>query len=213
MPLRKRTTPQTQPACGGNQHLAPDADFLLSSSQYNTTREEWIARLAITDSLTDLYNRRQFNRLVEAEISKARRYSRPLSVIMFDIDFFKRINDTFGHTIGDIVLKIVARVTKKTLRVSDIPARYGGEEFIILLPETAALKAAVIAERLRRQIELTTAQGEECPAVTASFGVSEYLFEEMNSSPIELAVSRFLENVDRALYASKNAGKNRVTIL
>ena len=174
--------------------------------------EEALRLLAITDSLTGLYNRRHFNKLAEAEISRALRYSRPLSVMMFDIDFFKRVNDTFGHASGDMVLKMVAKTTKEMIRATDIPARYGGEEFIVLLPETPVAGAAAVAERLRRRIEDTTVQTEKCPiTITASFGVSDYL-GETNSKPNERILSEFIANADQALYASKNAGRNRVTV-
>jgi diguanylate cyclase (GGDEF)-like protein len=115
------------------------------------SREE-LRRLAMTDALTGLFNRCHFNRVAEEEIGRALRYHRPLSVMMFDIDFFKRVNDTFGHNSGDRVLAMVARITREMLRTSEIAARYGGEEFIVLLPETPASKAAAVAERLRSRI-------------------------------------------------------------
>lgn len=174
--------------------------------------EEELTLLAITDSLTGLYNRRHFYKLAEIEISKRLRYSRPLSVMMFDIDLFKHVNDNFGHAIGDMVLKMVAKTTKEILRTTDISARYGGEEFIVLLPETPVAQAAVAAERLRRQIEITAVQAEKCPiTVTASFGVSDYL-GKTKAKPHERVQSEFIANADRALYASKNAGRNRVTV-
>lgn len=174
--------------------------------------EEKLRILAITDSLTGLYNRRHFNKLAEDEIGRALRYSRPLSVMIFDLDFFKRVNDTFGHTNGDMVLKMVAKTTKEMLRTTDISARYGGEEFVVLLPETPVAQAAAAAERLRRQIEITPVQAEKCPiTVTASFGVSDYP-GKTNAKPHKRVQSEFFANADQALYASKNAGRNRVTI-
>ncbi len=173
--------------------------------------EEELRLLAITDSLTGLYNRRHFNKLAEDEIGRALRYQRPLSVMMFDIDFFKRVNDTFGHTNGDMVLKMVAKTTKEMLRATDISARYGGEEFVVLLPETPVAQAAVLTERLRRQIEITPVQVEKCQiTVTASFGVSDYL-GKTNAKPLERVLSEFVDSADQSLYASKNAGRNRVT--
>lgn len=174
--------------------------------------EETLRLLAVTDALTSLYNRGHFNKLAMDEINRALRYSRPLSAMMFDIDFFKRINDTFGHTAGDTVLKMVAKATKEVVRAADIPARYGGEEFIVLLPETTVLETATVAERLRRQIEETTVEAEKCPiTITASFGVSDYL-RKGNRRPQERVLSEFLANADRAMYASKNTGRNRVTV-
>jgi diguanylate cyclase (GGDEF)-like protein len=173
--------------------------------------EEALRLLAITDSLTGLYNRRHFNKLAKDEISRALRYSRPLSVIMFDIDFFKHVNDSFGHASGDMVLKMVAKTTKEMIRATDIPARYGGEEFIVLLPETHEAEAATVAEKLRRRIEDTTVQADKCPiTITVSFGVSDYL-GKTNSKPHERVLSEFIANADRAMYASKNAGRNRIT--
>jgi diguanylate cyclase (GGDEF)-like protein len=174
--------------------------------------EEALRLLAITDSLTGLYNRGHFNKLAQDEIVRTLRYSRPLSVIMFDIDFFKRVNDTFGHTSGDMVLKTVATATKEMARAVDIPARYGGEEFVVLLPETPVAAAATFAERLRRRIEDTTVQAEKFPiTITASFGVSDHL-GKTDSKPRETVLSEFVANADQALYASKNAGRNRVTV-
>ncbi len=174
--------------------------------------EEAMRLLAITDALTGLYNRRHFNKLAEDEIGRVLRYARHLSVIMLDIDFFKRINDTFGHSIGDKVLQSVANIIKETVRLSDIPARYGGEEFIILLPETPVMEAAAIAERLRGQIESTILQEEkDAIIVTASFGVNDF-FIVTDTLSHERMLSELVTNADAALYASKDAGRNRVTV-
>jgi diguanylate cyclase (GGDEF)-like protein len=172
--------------------------------------KEALRRLAITDALTGLYNRGHFNELATAEIGRARRYVRPLSVVMCDIDFFKRINDTYGHSMGDRVLKKVAAVAQETIRVDDILARYGGEEFIIMLPETALKEAAVTAERIRKHLAGTIIQAEECEIrITASFGVSD-LPEAMDSKPKESVLLEVVNNADHALYEAKRAGKNMV---
>lgn len=174
--------------------------------------EEELRFLATTDPLTGLFNRRHFNKLAEEEIHRVLRYSRPLSVMIFDIDFFKRVNDTYGHTSGDMVLKMIARITMETLRAHDISARYGGEEFVVFLPETPVAQAAAVAERLRKQIENTPVEAEnETITVTASFGVSDYLGETEGKS-LEKIESEFIAGADRALYASKDGGRNRVTI-
>jgi len=169
--------------------------------------------LATTDSLTGLYNRRHFNKLAEEEIGRALRYARPLSVIMLDIDFFKRVNDTFGHSIGDMVLEKVAAITKNMVRTTDVPARYGGEEFIILLPETPAAKAAILAERLRKHIEDTTFREEKCSSIriTASFGVNDFI-NKSTSKSTERVLLELVAKADLALYAAKDAGRNRVTV-
>jgi diguanylate cyclase (GGDEF)-like protein len=174
--------------------------------------EEALRLLAITDSLTGLYNRRHFNRLAADEIRRIIRYNRPMSVIMFDIDYFKRINDTYGHLIGDEVLKELAAVTKNFLRPTDISARYGGEEFILLLPETSMERAVVAAERLRAQIDNTSIQTEkETIRITCSFGLSGYGGEDGSQSP-EAILTKLVANADQALYVSKNAGRNRVSV-
>lgn len=174
--------------------------------------EEALRQQAITDSLTGLYNRMHFNKIIKNEINRASRYLRPLSVIMFDIDFFKRINDSFGHITGDKVIRMVAVVTKEKIRANDTPARYGGEEFIVLLPETTLEEAAIVAERIRGQIETTAIQTEEHTiSITASFGVSVYR-AKTNENNHEIVISEFIDNADRALYISKNSGRNRVTV-
>jgi len=174
--------------------------------------EEVLRHLAITDSLTGLYNRRHFYDCGEIEISRVVRYSRPISVMMFDIDFFKRVNDVYGHIAGDMVLQVIANITREMIRGADIPARYGGEEFIVLLPETPAPGAAAVAERLRRKIEITPVQAENRQiTVTVSFGVSDYL-GRTNKKPHERVLSEFIDSADQALYASKNSGRNRVTV-
>jgi diguanylate cyclase (GGDEF)-like protein len=174
--------------------------------------EEAFRLQAITDSLTGLYNRRHFYELAEIEISKSLRYRRALSVMMFDIDFFKHINDTFGHSAGDKVIATVANITKEALRTTDIPARYGGEEFIVFLPETPALQAAGVAERLRKQIENSIFREEDSRIkVTVSFGVSGYL-GETSSRTNKVILSEFISLADQAMYASKSNGRNQVTI-
>ena len=195
-----------------NEELLKEIDIRKQTEAALRESEEALRLLAITDSLTSLYNRRHFDKLAGDEIRRALRYSRPLSVIMFDIDFFKRVNDTFGHTVGDMVLKMVAKISKEKFRTTDIIARYGGEEFIVFLPESFATEAAAVAERLRKQIENTTVQAENHHiTVTVSFGVSDFL-RRTNSETDEIILSDFISSADQALYASKNAGRNRVTV-
>ncbi|HCC53603.1 MAG TPA: hypothetical protein DEQ20_01555 [Desulfobulbaceae bacterium] len=174
--------------------------------------EEAFKTMAITDSLTGLYNRRHFNHRAETEISRALRHKRPLSVIMLDIDFFKRVNDTYGHHSGDLVLQMVANILKESLRSSDIPARYGGEEFIILLPDATAVNAATIAETLRKRIETATVKGEKCTIkITSSFGVNDHL-AKASSKSTEKILSEFIDKADQALYLAKKSGRNKVTV-
>lgn len=195
-----------------NEELLRENNIRKQTEAALRRSEEALKLLAITDPLTGLYNRRQFNELAEAEISKAFRYERPLSLIIFDIDFFKHVNDTYGHACGDLVLKMVSKTTRESLRAGDIPARYGGEEFIVLLPETPAAQAAVVAERLRRRIGDAIVQGEKCMiTITVSFGVSDYVGKP-DAKSRDRALSELTATADAALYASKNAGRNRVTL-
>ncbi len=171
-----------------------------------------LQRLAMTDALTGLFNRRHFNQVAAEEISRALRYQRPLSVMLFDIDFFKRVNDNFGHRSGDGVLAMIARITLEVLRATETSARWGGEEFIVLLPETSAVAAAAVAERLRHKIEEAVFPTEQGPVkVTASFGVSDVL-ERADTRVHDQLLSEFVSTADRAMYASKSAGRNRVTV-
>ncbi len=195
-----------------NEELLKEISIRKQTEAALRESKEQLRLLAITDSLTGLYNRRYFFELAEIEISKSIRYSHPLSVMMFDIDFFKRINDTFGHTAGDMALKTIAEITSRMLRKSDILARYGGEEFIVLLPETSASEASATAERMRKQIENTTLEMEKRQiTVTVSFGISDF-FRKKNSEAQEIILSEFISTADQALYASKNAGRNKVTV-
>jgi len=195
-----------------NEELHKEISMRKETEAALRKSQEEMRRLAMTDALTGLYNRRHFNRVAEEEIGRALRYQRPLSVMLFDIDHFKRVNDTFGHNSGDRVLAMLARITREVLRSTEIPARYGGEEFIVLLPETSAPAAAEVAERLRGKIEEAVLQTERGPiAVTASFGVSDAL-EHSDAKPGEQILSEFVSSADGAMYASKDAGRNRVTV-
>lgn len=182
--------------------------------------------LAITDPLTGLYNRRYFFSQAKMEFERARRYQGPLSIIMLDIDDFKRINDTYGHLIGDQVLQSLAKLCRENVREIDVVGRYGGEEFVILLPETPLVisqpvnstptsvseetminsGAVSAAERLRQIVAQTPIQTEKATIqITISLGVAEY--QPDISSPEML-----LDHADKALYQAKQAGKNRVAI-
>jgi diguanylate cyclase (GGDEF)-like protein len=197
---------------GTNADLLKEIAVRKNTEAALRNSEEAFKLLATTDPLTGLYNRRHFNALAEDEIGRVLRYERPLSIMIFDIDFFKQVNDTFGHTCGDRVLKGVADITREILRGTDFPARYGGEEFIVLLSETPVSGAAFVAEKLRKRIEDKTLPGENgIPPVTASFGVSDHL-EVPDSKPLDIVLSEFIRTADLAMYASKNAGRNRVTV-
>ena len=131
--------------------------------------------MAFKDGLTNLYNHRYFQDLMDRELNRAIRYKRPISLIMLDLDHFKKINDKYGHPVGDLVLKEVSKTIKITVRDSDIAARYGGEEFAIVLPETELKGAAMAAERLRKAVEQLEIDTKGCRIdVTVSVGVTCY---------------------------------------
>ena len=161
--------------------------------------------LATTDGLTGLYNHRVFQGTLSSEIQRAARYGDPLSLILFDIDRFKQFNDRYGHQLGDVVLRDVADIAKRSARTTDIPARYGGEEFAILLPNTSTYDAVAMAERLRASIEQHRVPHEEVLLkVTISAGVAT--FPEHAST-----AGALISEADAALYRSKGAGRNAVT--
>ncbi len=157
--------------------------------------------LATIDGLTGVKNRRAFNDQLEMEFRRALRYSTPLSLLLLDVDKFKQFNDTMGHLAGDEVLKIVAQVLMKSVRVIDFVARYGGEEFVVLLPNTDVEGAIILSERLRIKIEEAPWEMRD---VTASFGISTLTPEFKEGSELTHAA-------DLALYASKENGRNRST--
>lgn len=162
-----------------------------------------ITQLMNTDPLTGLTNRRQLEELLDTEMSKARRHSRPLAALMTDIDHFKSINDTYGHDAGDKVLAKVAQALRSTCRKEDIVARYGGEEFIVILPDSPAAATVECAERIRKTIQETPHPGIDRP-VTASFGAALFLTSDSQESLIKRA--------DTALYEAKESGRNRVVL-
>ncbi|HEX9970503.1 MAG TPA: sensor domain-containing diguanylate cyclase [bacterium] len=162
--------------------------------------------LSITDDLTGLYNRRYFNQRYEREVLRAKRYKRPLTVLMVDIDFFKSYNDINGHLLGDEALKKVALSLESNLRKADIVARYGGEEFVILLPEIDKAHAGQVAEKLRSNIEGKSFPREQyLPNKNLTISIGFATFPEDSTNAKEL-----IELADQALYQAKTEGRNRV---
>lgn len=167
-----------------------------------------IQRLATVDALTGLLNRRAISELLAEEFQKSARYKRSLSVMMVDIDFFKAVNDTYGHDGGDFVLKAVGAILKGDVRSCDFAGRFGGEEFVLVLPETGLEGGLRLAERLRRALEATEiplGEGSSC-RVTASFGLSALCSEDDSYESL-------LKRADLALYQSKDKGRNCVSHL
>ena len=168
---------------------------------------ERMKQLVITDDLTELYNSRHFFNLIQNEIERHHRYSRPFSMLMMDIDFFKNYNDTWGHFEGDIVLRELGKIIKQCLRTTDIAFRYGGEEFSVLLPETKLDRACLVGERIRKSIRKTVFKPKagETAAITISIGATQLIKKDNNKS--------FIKRSDKALYLSKNNGRDRLTSL
>ncbi len=168
--------------------------------------QDILEQQSFLDGLTGLWNRSYLDRRLESELNVALRYGRPLSLVIADIDHFKRVNDTHGHLFGDVVLQGIAESLRGHARRSDIVARYGGEEFGILLIDTTLRSAIYVAERLRASIEgrLFEAHGEAI-SVTSSFGMActENIFDELTPESL-------IRAADRALYAAKDGGRNAV---
>ena len=182
----------------------PDQPHLKIISFTDVTELEherqYYQQLAIIDPLTQIYNRVQFNRSLVEEIQKSRRFHTVFSLVMFDIDHFKQVNDTYGHQLGDKILVELTDLVNEHIREIDIFARFGGEEFIILAPETDLRGAEILAEKLRQEIEVFSfSHGDP---MTCSFGVSMY---KNNDQPDDL-----IKRVDDRLYRAKNAGRNQV---
>jgi len=167
------------------------------------TASETISRLARTDDLTGLHNRRSFNEFFALALSAARRHGHPLSLISIDLDHFKAVNDTFGHRTGDLVLKEFANLMQEMVRAEDLAVRWGGEEFIIMLTHTACEAAAALAERIRAAFEHNPSSASPLP-MTASFGVAQLRDGELEDDLIRRA--------DEALYRAKHEGRNCVAI-
>jgi len=168
--------------------------------------QEELKLLASIDPMTKLYNRRYFNEIAANILNGERRNACELSLMILDIDTFKNINDTYGHTIGDEVIIFISDILRKNQRKSDVICRYGGEEFVVLLPETSLEDAVLVAEKMRNCIaeSMVSVGGEESFKVTVSIGVSN--IDILNEPNIEAALSI----ADQALYEAKNSGKNRV---
>ena len=198
--------------------LQKDIDYLvqltrqsgLTIQRANVYAE--VLKYATMDALTGLNNRRQFELRLKQEVSNSKRNNIPLCSIMLDVDYFKKVNDTYGHSAGDCVLKSVSDLIKSEIREYDIACRYGGEEFFLILPQTKLPEATLVAHRLRKVIEdakmdISEAgvEGVSFIKVTSSLGVCEY-----NSS---MGANEFVQKADKALYEAKERGRNRVIVV
>ena len=215
-----------RPLTGGSEPMRQDCTFIplvndgqvkavsiviidvTDTYESQTRLDETLATLAAQnerDGLTGVYNRRKLEQVLGAEVQRARRYQQNLAVLMFDIDHFKRINDTHGHLVGDEAIRHVAKKAVSTLRVTDFVARYGGEEFVALLPGEEIGGAAIAAERLREAVAQPFSGAGVALAVSISIGVTG-LRADTGSPEI------LLSEADQALYASKQNGRNRITV-
>ena len=176
---------------------------IVQQSDYAVKNSE-LLELSLRDPLTNLRNRRAFHEHLEMSVDRCARYGGPLSLVLIDIDFFKKVNDKYGHPIGDGVLIEIAKLLESGTRKSDLAARYGGEEFVIIMTNADGKIAFDISERLRVKLENTAFTGVDEP-VTASFGIAEY-------NPKGEAIDNLISRADKALYSSKRNGRNRSTI-
>ncbi|MFO0072605.1 MAG: sensor domain-containing diguanylate cyclase, partial [Gemmatimonas sp.] len=179
---------------------------MVESTMADNARLE---QLAQTDPLTQLLNRRALTERIAAEMERTLRYDSTMALLMIDLDHFKRVNDTYGHLVGDDVLRDVAPLLSDTIRTADIVARYGGEEFLVLLPETDDAGAESFADRIRRAIETHPFASDSLPEplrLTASIGVAVYPAARIES------VEDLFARADAALYRAKADGRNRVRL-
>lgn len=177
-------------------------DGLIEDITERKLAEEELKRLATTDKLTGAFNRTKFKEIIEREIERVKRYNQLLSIIIFDIDHFKEVNDKYGHSVGDYVLRSIADIMKDNIRKIDYFIRWGGEEFMIISSETNLKEAYALAERIREIIE--NYLFENVGKVTASFGVTEFKEDDTEDSLIKRA--------DDAMYEAKKKGRNRVEV-
>jgi diguanylate cyclase (GGDEF)-like protein len=176
----------------------------MTGENVETHYHEEIYRLMTVDGLTQAYNRRFFNEAIEREFNRSKRYQRALSLVVFDIDHFKRVNDTHGHLAGDGLLRQIAGAVKVRLRREDLFARVGGEEFAVLLPEIAVEGARITAEKIRGIVECTSFRHETKPIpCTVSLGVAALQGQETSANDL-------YRTADAYLYSAKQAGRNRV---
>ena len=196
-----------------DEYVLRDGDFIkvgrcifkfLSGNNIENAYHEEIYRLTTVDGLTQISNKRFFMETLEREIARGQRYQRPLSLVIFDLDHFKLINDTYGHLAGDYVLKSLASAVKQRIRREDVFARYGGEEFAIVLPEIALSTAVTFAEKIRQLVEQHEFRFEKSRIpVTISVGVAGTEGQQVDGETL-------IKQADEHLYAAKAGGRNQV---
>jgi diguanylate cyclase (GGDEF)-like protein len=170
-----------------------------------TASERALLRIATTDPLTGAHNRRHYMALLSREHHRAERYASAFSVLMLDIDHFKKVNDTYGHAVGDAALKAMVGAASMHLRPSDTLGRFGGEEFVVMLPQTDEVGAVAAAERIRESVaQVAVPAGAQTVRFTVSIGVATFV--------PKATVEELLESADKALYAAKTGGRNQVRV-
>jgi diguanylate cyclase (GGDEF)-like protein len=194
--------------------LLQDGDYLrvgnciyryLAGGNIEAEYHEEIYRLTILDGLTQIHNHRYLREFLDREVVRSQRHTRPLSVVLFDIDRFKNINDTYGHLCGDFILRELADLVKSTVRKEDLFARYGGEEFAVVLVETNLSEATGVAERIREIVANHQFRFESTPInLTVSLGVAS------TTGDLAMTPAELLRTADENLYQAKRAGRNRV---
>jgi diguanylate cyclase (GGDEF)-like protein len=185
------------------RHFQTDLGLALS----NALSHDRLQRLAALDPLTDAYNRRFGLVRLQEEFGRALRVSGPLGVLMVDLDHFKAVNDTYGHLVGDRLLRAVAGSIRRVSREGDVLMRYGGEEFLMVVPGAAMTDLSELAERIRRSVAATEVMdGERRVSVTASIGGAAYPQHEVASA------TELVERADSSMYTSKEMGRDRVTL-
>ncbi len=180
-------------------------DGLVAANAHLQDLNEKLKEISITDALTGIYNRGSFDKRLAYEFERARRYKTPLACVLIDVDHFKKVNDSYGHPVGDLLLRELAQLLSSGLRTVDVLARYGGEELAALLPQTTLEDAVLAAERLRRSVEKASfSNGEVTVHCTVSIGVAGFPRPQVNT-PEDL-----VRSTDEALYRAKQKGRNRV---
>ena len=204
-PLSDGVTKRIHKLCQLVANLSANALETAILFERTQTAQEYFEEMSIRDGLTKLYNHQHFYSCLEKEFSRASRYDTPLSLVFFDVDNFKRINDNYGHTHGDMVLGAIGQLTNSIARQSDIPARYGGEEFAIILPNTPSEGALEVANRLGSIIREYQFEGLDGEQITISSGISTFTENNVQSC------DQLVQLADKAMYSAKLLGKDRTS--
>ncbi len=200
-PQESYQTPPPAPICPVGES---DCQFVIEVAKLRYDLAE-LSKLVRTDTLTGIANYRYFVQALEQEIERTQRSMQPTSLIMLDIDFFKKVNDQWGHEVGNQALIHLSKLLQKALRKLDIPCRYGGEEFAVILPDTILAASLPVAERIRHEIEVSPLDVDgKLLHMTVSMGIATYV----DTAPI--TVEEFVRLADSYLYEAKKSGRNRV---